>query len=146
MLSEKLVKDVIRLAEKAPINAYTVEGAHNKERFLKGCREIAKELARLMGLAKGSYDIRTNPGGMAVSGDVHLHGERIYVALEQSCIRGLGFYYRRCEGRKDYCGKVNRWVRWERLLDLPKLAAEMKKEIELTPPGQVLAGQDTERG
>jgi hypothetical protein len=125
-MTKTTVRRIIRLANGGPINAYDAEGEKDKEAFLAA---VAKELARLMGLAEGTYEIRTNRAGIAVSGDVTLHGERIYVCLEQFCIPN-GFYYRRVDGRTDYCGKFNRWAKWERLLDLPLLAEDMKRVSE----------------
>ena len=128
-VTQSFLRKFVRLVNDGPINAYSNEGAKRKEQFMEGCEAIAYKLAELMGLPEGSYEVRWNAAGIACSGDVHLHGERIYVALER-CTACSGFYYRRCEGRKDYCGKVNRWAKWERLLDLPKLAAEMKREMD----------------
>jgi hypothetical protein len=125
-----MLRRVVRLATKTRIQAYTEKGARDKLAFISGCEAVAHELVRLLGLPDGSYKIRTNLGGAAVSGDVHLHGERIYVALEQSCLNFTGFYYRKCQGRKDYCGGRNCWVHWGRIMDLPALASEMKKEME----------------
>lgn len=64
-------------------------------------REIAKELA----IPKGRFDIRFNPGGVAVSGDVILHSDCFYI-----CVTSFGAYWRHCKGQKDYTGEYNRHV------------------------------------
>lgn len=48
-----------------------------KRQFASKGKKVLKALAEFMGLVKGTYDIRWNPGGIAVSGDIILHGESI---------------------------------------------------------------------
>jgi hypothetical protein len=85
---------------------------------------IAKELA----LPKQSFDIRVNLAGPAVSGDITLHSDTLYVQFSQSCIaRSHGFYYRSCKGRKDYMGGTNRWMQWEKLTDIEFVKCEFQK-------------------
>ena len=64
-------------------------------------------LAKALGLARGQYEIRWNPGGIGVSGDDRLHAERLNVAMDDNCGRFGSFYYRSCKGRKDYTGGPN---------------------------------------
>ena len=95
-----------------------------KAEFHQQGKRMLRRIAKLMGLAPGTYDIRSNLGGIAVSGEVTLHGERIYIQLSQSCCGpDMGFMYRQCDGRKDYCGKTNRWMHWTTLLDEDKSIA-----------------------
>jgi hypothetical protein len=95
--------------------------------WLKTGKRILKQLAKELGLAEGTYDVHINAGGVAVSGDIILHSDHYYVNLSQSCLGpDFGFYYRSCNGRKDYSGGRNQWSRWENLLDLPKLAGIIK--------------------
>ena len=69
------------------------------------CRLLAAELE----MSPGSFDIRSNKGGIAVSGEITLHHERIYMQVSQSCMhpRSLSWLIRSCKGRKDYCGGHN---------------------------------------
>jgi hypothetical protein len=85
-----------------------------KQEYRKLGRKILKALAGLMGLQKGEFDIRWNPGGIACSGDHVLHTDKIYVALHDN-IRLGWFYWRKCNGRKDYTGGVNQIVNWTTL-------------------------------
>jgi len=65
-----------------------------------------------MGLTEGQYDIRWNAGGQACSGDHILHTDRVYLALHDNIGSGW-FYWRKCNGRKDYRGmERNRIVSW----------------------------------
>jgi hypothetical protein len=86
-----------------------------KEQFLKMSRKLAAITAQELGLEKGSYDIRVNKAGIAVSGEVTLHGESIYVQFGQGCFNG--FLCRSCKGRKDYVGGVNNFYKFEDLRD-----------------------------
>jgi hypothetical protein len=86
-----------------------------KEQFLKMSRKLAAITAQELGLEKGSYDIRVNKAGIAVSGEVTLHGENIYVQFGQGCFNG--FLCRSCKGRKDYVGGQNNFYKFEDLRD-----------------------------
>ncbi|MCC5610990.1 hypothetical protein LC612_30635 [Nostoc sp. CHAB 5834] len=94
------------------INSYTDEGDAKKSAFHKEGKKFLKALAKQLDLRDGTYDIRSNVAGMAVSGEVTLHGDHLYVQLSESCIgrRGVQMLYRSCEGRKDYCGGRNNFA------------------------------------
>jgi len=82
-----------------------------------------RKLAGLLGLRPGTYDVRSNKGGIAVSGEVTLHGESIYVQAAQSCGGpNTSILIRRCEGRRDYTGGPNNFAPIVLLDDLPTLA------------------------
>ena len=121
-------KSFVKLASGTAIS-YNEEAKHQ---FATQGKKVLKAIAESMGLVKGTYDIRWNPGGPAVSGEVTLHGESIYVQLSQTCL-GLdyGFMYRSCKGRKDYTGGTNRWAKWDELLDLDKFAKKLVEVAKL---------------
>ena len=99
-----------------------------KPQFHSGGKTVLRHIAKALNLPKGSYDIRSNLGGIAVSGEVTLHAENLYVQFSQSCL-GLdwGFLARSCKGRRDYTGGTNNWIKWEELLDLPTLIKKLEK-------------------
>ena len=111
-----------------------------KEEFLRLGKMVARALAKELKLERGTYDVRVNRGGIAVSGEVTLHSDHFYVHLGQSCVMRDQFYWRLCRGRKDYTGLWNRHAKWTDLLDLPHFAANMSaalildKEKELKQP------------
>ena len=126
-------KEYIRMAEGSPIQGYpdyetgSEYQCERKMDWLKTGKRILKQLAKELGLPDGSYDIRINAAGPAVSGEATLHGEWIYVDLGQSCMgKDFGFMWRTCKGRKDFRGGMNQWSKWDSLLDLPKLSCIMK--------------------
>lgn len=104
--------------------------AKRKAEFLRESQRLAQILAVKLGLHEDQYDIRVNEGGIAVSGDVILHTENLYVNLSQSSLGpNQGFMYRSCKGRSDYTGGRNCWMNWEELNDLDKAAATLKQAI-----------------
>ena len=47
------------------------------------------------------------PAGTAVSGEITLHGDHLYVQVSQSALGShSGILFRTCKGRKDYVGEV----------------------------------------
>ena len=69
------------------------------------------ELAAALSLDAGAYDLRSNQGGIAVSGEVTLHSDRLYVQVSQPATRAdTGILFRSCEGRRDYVGGRNNFA------------------------------------
>ena len=105
---------------------WTTPCAYNdaqKRRFHATGRRRLEALATALGLEAGSYDLRSNPAGIAVSGEVTLHGEHLYVQISQPPSRSdRGVLIRTCEGRKDYTGGTNNFAPLSWLDDLPQLA------------------------
>jgi hypothetical protein len=100
------------------INAYTESAAVFKKMFHKDAKHFLKQLASALALTPGSYEIRVNAAGVAVSGEVTLHHDRLYVQLSESCTSpGVSILYRSCKGREDYCGGANQFVSIRELLD-----------------------------
>lgn len=77
-------------------------------------RKVLKRLAEDLGLAK-EFDLRWNAGGTAVSGEVTLIADRVYVQM--NVFGDLGILVRPCKSRKDYAGGPNRFVPYEALRD-----------------------------
>ncbi len=114
-LSKGFLTRFVNFVKSTRVNGYDT----SKDRFKREATRILKEVAARMGLPKGSFEVRFNPAGPAVSGDPIFHSERVYANLSQF---GEGFYYRSCAGRKDYTGGYNRWASWDCLLDLEDVA------------------------
>ena len=80
-----------------------------------------------MALAPGSFEIRSNKAGVAVSGEVTLHHDRAYIQVGQFGLSsGHGILIRTCKGRKDYTGGPNHFVALTMLDDIPALAAVVR--------------------
>jgi hypothetical protein len=95
-------------------------------------RKALRALADALGLSDESYDIRSNRGGIAVSGEVTLHGENIYVQLSLGCMgAGREVMFRKVAGRKDYVGDRNNWASVHELLQPARFAARIRRELHL---------------
>ena len=82
-----------------------------KRRFHTTARSRLKKLAAELALPQGSYDLRSNKAGIAVSGEITLHHDRAYIQVGQFGLSsGHGILIRTCKGRKDYTGGANHFV------------------------------------
>lgn len=102
-----------------------VRGHGAKHEFKTFGERILRRLAKDLALAKGTYTIRFNAAGPAVSGEATLHAERVYVCVGAG--RDLGVLYRPCEGRSDIVGGANRWYRYEDLTDWEGFVAAVRQ-------------------
>jgi hypothetical protein len=129
-VSKREIEGFIDMAEGPRIEGDPVPGSR-KANFLRTGKRILKSLAvDYLKLQPGTFDLKTNPGGIAVSGEVMLHGESVYVHFEQGGVDGC-FRWRLCKGRKDYTGGPNRWSQWGSLLNLEHVADEILVEIDV---------------
>jgi hypothetical protein len=94
-----------------------------KREFHRLARHQLGLLAKALDLPSGSYDLRSNMAGIAVSGEITLHAERIYVQASQP-FGGFdsGLLIRTCNGRKDYVGGPNNLASLDLLHEPEKLA------------------------
>lgn len=98
-----------------------------KKRFHTTARSRLKDLASELGLQPGSYDIRSNKAGIAVSGETTLRHERAYIQVGQFGLSsGHGILIRACKDRKDCTGGPNHFVALAMLDDVPALAAAVR--------------------
>lgn len=100
-----------------------------KERFHRSARTALKKLAKALGLKDGEYDLRNNAGGPAVSGEITLHSDTLYVQASQPWGMGMdtGILIRSCNGRKDYTGGRNNFAPLNELNDIPALAERIRR-------------------
>ena len=91
-------------------------------------------MADALELGSDSYDIRSNRGGVAVSGEVTLHAEEIWVQLSLGALGpGHEVMFRRVTGRRDHTGDRNRWASVGELLAPDRFAARIRQELRLEP-------------
>lgn len=102
------------------INDYTDEGSLRKKKFHADGKKFMRELAQELGISS-ACEIRSNQGGMAVSGEITLHGDSIYIQLCESMVscNGPELLFRACKGRKDYTGGRNNFMPMARLAKFP---------------------------
>lgn len=97
-----------------------------KRRFASCARSICRWLRDDV-LDGADGDIRFNPSGPAVSGDITLHTDHVYVNISADLHlqSHLGVMVRTCKHRKDYTGGSNHWVRGD--ADVAQLARLVKR-------------------
>lgn len=98
----------------------------DKNRFHLESKRVLRILAKQLGINAGDYELRSNKGGVAVSGEIILHSSSLYVQIHGawSC-RGIQILFRRCSGRDDMAGKVNHFAPIHALLDMKTLVERM---------------------
>ena len=78
-------------------------------------------------LEPSSFDVRSNKGGVAVSGEITLHHEEVYVQVSQPFGGAdTGIMIRTCKGRRDYTGGQNHFAPLTLLDDTAALAARVR--------------------
>ena len=102
--------------------------ADAKRRFHRHASTQLLKLAEALGLAPGDYDLRSNEGGIAVSGEITLHANHLYVQASQPATRAdTGILFRSCEGRRDYTGGRNNFASLDLLHRPDELAALIRR-------------------
>jgi hypothetical protein len=100
-----------------------------KERFHRSARRQLRQLAVALGLSADQFDLRSNRAGVAVSGEITLHSETLYVQASQP-FGGFdsGILIRTCAGRKDYVGGRNNFASLD-LLHCPQELAQRIRQV-----------------
>ncbi|HEY7645112.1 MAG TPA: hypothetical protein VH858_08780 [Hyphomicrobiales bacterium] len=102
-----------------------------KRAFHSTGRRRLKALADALAFKPGSFDLRSNPGGIAVSGEVTLHHERLYVQISQPATGwDTGILIRTCRGRKDYTGGPNQFAPLSHLDNIEGLAGYCQRVLD----------------
>jgi len=98
-----------------------------KRRFHAAARARLRRLATELGFPPASFDLRSNQGGIAVSGEITLHHARVYVQVCQPATRAdSGILIRTCEGRRDYTGGRNHFAPLSMLDDISALTIRIR--------------------
>ena len=97
--------------------------------FHSRARSQLRRVAMALGLRPRDYDLRSNQGGIAVSGEITLHSDHLYVQVSQSAMGyHSGVLFRTCKGRKDYSGGPNNFASHD-LLNRPDELAYWIREV-----------------
>lgn len=107
--------------------------ADAKKLFHSEARRSLRSLADALGYEKQQFDIRSNSAGPAVSGEVILHSDELYVQV--SC-NGTGndVMYRRCRDRRDFTGQRNQHAAMRDLAHPGTLARRICRDLGLAVP------------
>ena len=104
------VRFAAALATMKNVDGYSAAGAASKTTFHREGKKFLKELAAALGTL-GAFTVRSNLAGIAVSGEVTLHADHIYITLSEGYPQpGITMMYRSCKSQKDYTGGHNNFV------------------------------------
>lgn len=97
-------------------------------------RAAMRRLAEALALDPKAYEVRSNRGGAAVSGEITLHADEVWVRLS---LVGFGqdneVVFRRVNGRDDHCGDRNHTASINELLAPDRFAERLRRELRLSP-------------
>lgn len=100
-----------------------------KRKFHREARAALRALAKELRFPEGSHDLRSNQGGVAVSGEIAMHHDRVYIQVCQPATGAdSGILIRTCDGRRDYEGGRNHLAPLS-LLDHPAELAEYVRAV-----------------
>ncbi len=125
------------MRRKPVLNTLALRGvAHDetaKKLFHSEARRELKNLADALGYDRSDYDLRSNAAGPAVSGEVTLHSNEIYV---QVTCNGTGsdVLYRRVRDRRDFIGNRNHYAAMRELGNAGTLAQRICRDLALPTP------------
>lgn len=86
------------------IDGYTEESAQIKKVFHSKGKTMLKAIAKCLDLT--DFDLRSNVAGPAVSGEITLHADNIYIQVYE-LFGHVSILYRSCHSKKDYTGGTN---------------------------------------
>jgi hypothetical protein len=100
-----------------------------KRAFHREARSALRIAARHLGLDHDQFDLRSNMAGPAVSGEIILHAEEIYIQISiPGFTYGREVMFRRCKGRRDYRGEHNNFCDIAVLVEPVRFTALVARE------------------
>ena len=98
-----------------------------KRLFHRHARHQLLALAATLGFGEDQFDLRSNEAGIAVSGEITLHADQLYVQVSQPATRAdTGILFRSCRDRRDYVGGVNNFASLDLLHRPDELACRIR--------------------
>lgn len=103
-----------------------------KIEFEAAARQALRKVYHLLKMSPGDGPtIRFNAGGVAVSGEVTLHTDGLYVQVAQSSLgAGHEVMYRFVKSRDDYTGGQNHWASAAELEDSKEFTKKLVRVLE----------------
>jgi len=111
-----------------------------KQRFHTAARARLRRLATTLRFPLGSFDLRSNLGGIAVSGEITLHHDDVYIQVCQPASGAdSGILIRTCQDRRDYTGGRNHLAPLRLLGPRAALVAVDARAAALAEAGDLVA-------
>lgn len=106
-----------------------------KRLFHSEGRSAMRRLAEALGLGERAFDIRSNKAGPALSGEITLHADTVWVQLSIGPFGpGREVCFRKVCSRQDHIGERNCWASINELLEPDRFAARIRHELRLAAP------------
>jgi hypothetical protein len=101
-----------------------------KHLFHREARKALQALAEALCLPRQSFRVRSNKGGIAVSGEITLHSTHLYVQVCQPATGAdSGVFIRTCKGLDDYTGGPNNFAPLSCLDNIDALAGHCQRVL-----------------
>jgi hypothetical protein len=107
------------------LNASCGYNVQAKKAFHRVAAKYLKRLHMELGDMYGEGVLRHNQGGIAVSGEITLHLDHLYVQVSEPFAQFGAkkiVMFRECSSRTDYCGGQNHFATAEALIDTAQFA------------------------
>ena len=132
-LRQRSMAEIARLRQFPTLRTLAIRGvAYDeaaKRAFHGEGRRALRRLADALNFEADTYDLRSNRAGAAVSGEITLHGDEVWVRLS---LGALGpdheVSFRRVSGRSDH------WASVRELLAPDRFAERIRRELRLIEP------------
>ncbi len=114
--------------------------ARAKEYFHREGKKTLREVAKRLGLVPGSFEVRSNQGGVAVCGEVVLHSDSLYINLSaEGHPSNRTFWFRRVSGRpakrgERYFSGPNHHMSFGELMDLDGAVKHFREAMSESVP------------
>ena len=105
-----------------------------KHAFHHEAIRLLRQLGGALGLSRSDYDVRWNPGGVAVSGEAMLFTDRLFLQVSQTGCPLGDVLFRSTARRGDSGRGANHWARVEMLADPVRLAEHVARTLSLPSP------------
>lgn len=97
-------------------------------------RIALRRLADALALAPDQFEVRSNKGGPAVTGEITLHADTLWIQLSLGPFGpGREICFRRVHGRDDHVGERNYWGSVSELLAPDRLAERIYRDLRFDP-------------
>lgn len=103
-----------------------------KDLFHTRARKLLKQIGTDLNLT--GFDLHSNKGGIAVSGEVTLHSETCYIQISQPAFSSgekTQFLVRTCKSKRDYSGGTNNFFGASELENYDDFISDLRKVLQL---------------
>lgn len=134
------------------IRGTTAEGYSRKDEFHEAAVSALRDVAAALGYKAGQFEVRSNKGGVAVTGEITLHTTDFYLQLSETAWNPkLGVMFRAVRGLDDYGTGTdarcqNQWMKRMEFLNRNSLVRRLRALRESNDPCEVAEAKGKQNG